>query len=173
VRWALTIPRLGSVIARNSLDAPVPGLDGVPPADRPPVNITHLAFQSMVVIGTLLAAAVILYWLARWRGHDLLDNRWFLRFAVIAGPLAVLCVEFGWIATEVGRQHWAVWQILRTADAASRSGGLWWSYIGVLIVYLGMTIAACLVLRSMAKRWRAGEEDLPTPYGPSRVEPVS
>jgi cytochrome bd ubiquinol oxidase subunit I len=173
VRWALTIPRLGSIIARNSLDAPVPGLDTVPPADRPPVNITHLAFQSMVVIGTLLAAAVILYWLARWRGHDLLDNRWFLRFAVIAGPLAVLCVEFGWIATEVGRQPWTVWQILRTTDAASRSSGLWWSYIGVLVVYLGMTIGACLVLRSMAKRWRAGEEDLPTPYGPPRAEPVS
>jgi cytochrome bd ubiquinol oxidase subunit I len=66
-----------------------------------------------------------------------------------------------------------VWQILRTTDAASRSSGLWWSYIGVLVVYLGMTIGACVVLRSMAKRWRAGEEDLPTPYGPPRAEPVS
>lgn len=167
VRWSLDIPRLGSVIARNSLDAPVPGLDTVPRSDWPPVNITHLAFQSMVAIGTLLAAAAVLFWLARWRGYDLLDNRWFLRFAAVAGPLAIMAVEFGWVATEVGRQPWTVWHVLRTVDAASMSTGLWWSYLGVLIVYLGMTVGAVVVLRSMARRWRAGETDLPSPYGPT------
>jgi cytochrome d ubiquinol oxidase subunit I len=172
VRWSLDIPRLGSIIARNSFDAPVPGLDTVPKSDWPPVNITHLAFQSMVVIGTLLAAVVVLYWLLRWRGPDLLGNRWFLRFAVIAGPLAVLAVEFGWIATEVGRQPWTVWHVLRTVDAASMSSGIWWSYLGVLVVYLGMTVGAFAVLRSMARRWRAGEAELPSPYGPPRQEPV-
>ncbi|MCW2686631.1 MAG: cytochrome bd ubiquinol oxidase subunit [Mycobacterium sp.] len=172
VRWALSIPRLGSIIARNSLTAPVPGLDSVPEADRPPVNITHLAFQSMVGIGTLLAASVVVYWLARRRGHDLLENRWYLRFAVITGPLAILAVECGWVATEVGRQPWTVWQVLRTTDAANASAGLWWSYIGVLVIYLGMTVAAYVVLRSMAKRWRAGEEDLPSPYGPATPAPA-
>jgi cytochrome d ubiquinol oxidase subunit I len=172
VRWALSIPRLGSIIARNSLTAPVPGLDSVPEADRPPVNITHLAFQSMVGIGTLLAASVVAYWLARRRGHDLLENRWYLRFAVITGPLAILAVEFGWVATEVGRQPWTVWQVLRTTDAVNASAGLWWSYIGVLVIYLGMTVAAYVVLRSMAKRWRAGEEDLPSPYGPATPAPA-
>jgi cytochrome d ubiquinol oxidase subunit I len=172
VRWSLDIPRLGSIIARNSFDAPVPGLDTVPKSDWPPVNTTHLAFQSMVVIGTLLAAVVVLYWLLRWRGPDLLGNRWFLRFAVIAGPLAVLAVEFGWIATEVGRQPWTVWHVLRTVDAASMSSGIWWSYFGVLVVYLGMTVGAFVVLRSMARRWRAGEADLPSPYGPPRQEAV-
>jgi cytochrome bd ubiquinol oxidase subunit I len=172
VHWSLDIPRLGSIIARNSLDAPVPGLDSVPESDRPPVNITHLAFQSMVVIGTLLAAAAILFWFLRWRHHDPLGNRWFLRFAVIAGPLAVLALEFGWIATEVGRQPWTVWQILRTSEAASMSTGLWWSYLGVLVIYTGMTVGAYVVLTSMARRWRAGEADLPSPYGPPRREPV-
>ncbi|MFL6085563.1 MAG: cytochrome ubiquinol oxidase subunit I [Mycobacterium sp.] len=172
VRWSLDIPRLGSIIARNSLDAPVPGLDTIPETDWPPVNITHLAFQSMVVIGTLLAGVAVLYWLLRWRGYDLLTNRWFLRFAVIAGPLAVLAVEFGWIATEVGRQPWTVWHVLRTVDAASMSTGIWWSYLGVLVIYLGMTVGAFVVLRSMARRWRAGEADLPSPYGPPRQEPV-
>jgi cytochrome d ubiquinol oxidase subunit I len=172
VHYSLDIPRLGSIIARNSLDAPVPGLDTIPKSQWPPVNITHLAFQSMVVIGTLLAAVVVLYWLLRWRGYDLLGNRWFLRFAVIAGPLAVLAVEFGWIATEVGRQPWTVWKVLRTSDAASMSTGIWWTYTGVLVIYLGMTVGAVVVLRSMARRWRAGEPDLPSPYGPQRSEPV-
>jgi cytochrome d ubiquinol oxidase subunit I len=170
VRWALEIPRLGSIIARNSFDRPVPGLDTAPESDWPPVNITHLSFQSMVVIGTLLAAGVVVFWLLRWRGIDLLNNRWFLRFSVIAGPLAILAVELGWVATEVGRQPWTVWQILRTNDAASTNPGLWWSYLGVLVIYLGMTVGAYVVLRSMAKRWRTGETDLPSPYGPPREE---
>ncbi|MGY1994536.1 cytochrome ubiquinol oxidase subunit I [Mycolicibacterium fortuitum] len=172
VRWALTIPRLGSLIARNSWDAPVPGLEDIPRSEWPPVNITHLAFQSMVGIGTLLAAVAAVYWLARWRGYDLLGNRWFLRVSVLTGPLAIVAVESGWIATEVGRQPWTVWQVLRTVDAASQSSGLWWSYITVLVVYLGMTVGAVVVLRSMAQRWRSGEVDLPSPYGPPRTETV-
>jgi cytochrome d ubiquinol oxidase subunit I len=167
VRWALPIPWVGSFIARGSFDAPVPGLDTVPQSDWPPVNLTHLSFQVMVGIGLLLAAVVVVFWLARRRGHDLLANRWFLRFCVIAGPLAILALELGWVATEVGRQPWTVWQVLRTTDAASMSSGLWWSYSGVLIVYLGMTVGAFVVLRSMARRWRAGDEDLPSPYGPA------
>jgi cytochrome d ubiquinol oxidase subunit I len=169
VRWALPIPWIGSFIARGSFDAPVPGLDTIPQSDWPPVNLTHLSFQLMVAIGMLLALAVVVFWVARRRGHDLLANRWFLRFCVIAGPLAVLALELGWVATEVGRQPWTVWQVLRTTDAASMSSGLWWSYTGVLIIYLGMTIGAVVVLRSMARRWRAGEEDLPSPYSPAVV----
>ena len=93
-------------------------------------------------------------------------------FRSSAGPLAILAMELGWVATEVGRQPWTVWQILRTTDAASMTTGLWWSYTAVLVIYLGMTVGACIVLRSMARRWRAGETDLPSPYGPPQEEPV-
>jgi cytochrome d ubiquinol oxidase subunit I len=173
VRWAIPIPRVGSIIATGTFDGAVPGLDSVPKSDWPPVNITHWAFQIMVGIGLLLALAVVVYWVARRRGHDLLGNRWFLRFSVVAGPLAVLAVEFGWVSTEVGRQPWTVWQVLRTSDAASLSSGLWWSFTGVLIVYVGMAVAAFFVLRSMAGRWRAGEEDLPSPYAPEALSAQS
>jgi cytochrome d ubiquinol oxidase subunit I len=167
VRWALVIPRLGSIITRESLDKPVPGLDAVPPADRPPVNITHLAFQLMVGAGLLLLASVIVYWLVRRRGHDPLSNRWYLRFAVLAGPLAVLALECGWTTTEVGRQPWTVWGWLRTSDAVNMSSGLWWGLVGIVVIYLGMTVGAYVVISSMARRWRAGDEDLPSPYGPA------
>jgi cytochrome d ubiquinol oxidase subunit I len=166
VRFSIDIPVLGSVISRNSFTKPVQGLETIPDADEPPINLAHLAFQSMVGIGTLLALAVVIFWLARWRKRDLTDNRWFLRFAVVAGPLAVVALECGWIATEVGRQPWTVWRVLRTSEAASTSGGLWWSLAGVVVVYLGMTVGAYVVLRSMARRWRSGEVDLPSPYGP-------
>lgn len=170
VRWALSIPRLGSIIARNSWDAPVGGLDTIPRDQWPPATMTHLAFQSMVLIGSALALSTVVYWLARWRGRDLLTHRWFLWLSVASGLLAVVCLESGWVATEVGRQPWTVWQVLRTTDAASMSSGLWWSYLGIVVVYVGMTVGAYVVLRSMARRWRAGEEDLPSPYGPAVVE---
>jgi cytochrome bd ubiquinol oxidase subunit I len=166
VRGAIDIPVLGSVIARSSLTEPVRGLDTFPPEDLPPVNITHWAFQSMVGVGTLLALAVLLFWLARWRGHDLVENRWFLRFCALAGPLAVVAVEAGWVATEVGRQPWTVYGFLRTADAAGSSPGLWWLLAATALVYGAMTTGAVVVLRSMSRRWRAGQADLPSPYGP-------
>lgn len=56
--------------------------------------------------------------------------------------------------------------MLRTEDAASTSTGLWWSYVGVLLVYLGMTVGAVIVLRSLSRRWRAGSETIAAPYGP-------
>lgn len=167
-RFFLAIPKIGSLIARNSFDKPVPGLDSIPADERPPVNVTHLAFQTMVGIGTLLALSVLVFWFFRWRGRDLLGSRWFLRYAVIAGPLAVVALEAGWIATEVGRQPWVVWQVLRTADAASDSPWIWWSLTGSVVVYTGLTVGAVVVLRSMARRWRAGEHDLPSPYGPEQ-----
>jgi cytochrome d ubiquinol oxidase subunit I len=169
VLWALPIPRMGSFFARGSFDEPVPGLDTVARSDWPPVNVTHLAFQLMVGIGLVLAATVALFWLARRRGRDLLDHRWFLWFSVAAGPLAITALESGWIATEVGRQPWTVWHVLRTTDAATMNSGIWWTYTGVLVLYLGMTVAAYVVLRSMARRWRAGEEELPSPYGPATL----
>jgi cytochrome d ubiquinol oxidase subunit I len=172
VRWALAIPKIGSWMATGSWDAPVPGLDTVPKSDWPPVNLTHWSFQLMVG-GTALAAFVVLFWLARSRGHDLLGNRWFLRFSVITGPLAILALELGWITTEVGRQPWTVWQVLRTTDAVTRNSGIWWTYVGVLVLYTGMTIGGYVVLRSMARRWRANEEDLPSPYGPDVVAAAS
>jgi len=172
VRYSIDIPKIGSLIARNSFDKPVPGLNEVPEDERPPVNITHWAFQSMVGIGSLLALSVLVFWFVRWRGRDLLERRWFLRYAVAAGPLAMIALEAGWIATEVGRQPWVVWQVLRTEDAVTDNPWIWWSLAGTALVYLGMTVGAYVVLRSMARRWRAGELDLPSPYGPESAEGV-
>lgn len=176
VRGSIDIPGLGSIIARNSFTKPVQGLDTIPVADRPPVNITHLAFQSMVGIGTLLAALVVGYWLLRWRRRDLLDpaqrlHRPFLRLMAASGGLAIVALEAGWVATEVGRQPWIVYGVMRTTEAAGDNPGLWWLYGFSVVLYASMTIGAIIVLRSMARRWRAGEEDLPSPYGPDPATP--
>ncbi len=166
VYGAVDIPVLGSIIAQNSFTEPVPGLDTIPPENQPPVNITHWAFQTMIGIGTLLALTVVVYWFARWRRRDLLERRWFLRLSAAAGPLAVLAVEAGWVATEVGRQPWVVYGVMRTSQAAANYSGLWWLLGATAVVYTGLTVGAVIVLRSMARRWREGQQDLPSPYGP-------
>ncbi len=167
VKGSIDIPYLGSLIAMNSFDKPVPALDEIPAENHPPVNMTHLAFQTMVGIGTLLAGVVVLFWFLRRRGKDLLEKRWFLRFAAVAGPLAVVALEAGWIATEVGRQPWVVYDVLRTTDAVGDyTAGLWWLLGISVVVYSAMTAGAVVVLRSMARRWRAGDADLPSPYAP-------
>ena len=86
--------------------------------------------------------------------------------AAVSGPLAVLALESGWIATEVGRQPWIVYGYMRTTDAAGDYSGLWWLLGATAVVYALMTAGAIVVLRSMARRWRAGETDLPSPYAP-------
>lgn len=169
VRGAIEIPRIGSLIATNSFDGEVPGLNDVPPDERPPVNIVRVSFQTMVGIGFALMGFVLLFWIGRRRGRDWLSSRRFLRAAVVAGPAAIVAMEAGWIATEVGRQPWVVNGLLRTTDAASTSSGLWVSLAILVVVYTAMTVGAVVVLRSMARRWREGDAlDLPTPYGPGR-----
>ena len=167
VRGSIDIPVLGSLIAMNSPTAPVPGLDTIPEDEHPPVNLTHLAFQTMVGIGTLLAAGVAWFWFQRRRGRDLLERRWFLRAAVVSGPLAAIALESGWVATEVGRQPWIVHGVMRTPEAVGDyTAALWWLLAISTVIYAAMTVGAVVVLRSMARRWRAGETDLPSPYAP-------
>jgi cytochrome d ubiquinol oxidase subunit I len=167
-RGAIEIPVLGSILAGNNPNAEVPGLADVPEDERPPVNLVHLSFQGMIAIGTALAGLAVLFWLARLRHRDLSQRRPFLLAAALAGPAAGLCVELGWVTTEVGRQPWIVWQVLRTRDAVSTSGGLWATYLGIVVLYTAMTVAAIWVLLSMSRRWREGAgTELPTPYGPA------
>src|SRR5690606_40954328 len=108
-----------------------------------PINSTHWAYQIMIGVGILLMLAVLLYWFMRWRGRDLLENRWFLRFAALGGPLAVLALEAGWIATEVGRQPWIVYDVMRTPEAVGEfTAGLWGVLGASIVLYGAMTLGA-------------------------------
>lgn len=166
VSGTIDIPYLGSLVAQNSFTEPVRGLDTIPVDEHPPINITHWAFQIMVGIGIVLMLAVLAFWVARWRRRDLLQQRWFLRFCVVSGPLAVVALEAGWVATEVGRQPWVVYGVMRTAEAATDRSWLWWLLGATALLYTALTVGAVVVIRSMASRWRTGRTELPSPYAP-------
>jgi cytochrome bd ubiquinol oxidase subunit I len=98
----------------------VRGLKDFPADQRPPVAIPFFAFRIMVGIGLLMLAVVAISCWLRWKG-ELFDERWFLRLCVLASPLGFIAVLAGWATTEVGRQPWTVYGLLRTADSVSPS----------------------------------------------------
>ncbi len=115
---AVEIPRLSSLILKHDLDAPLAGLDSVPAANRPPVKVVFWSFRVMVGLGFLMLALGASSLLARAAGK-LYDWRWLQRFAVLMGPAGFIAVIAGWITTEVGRQPFTIYGLLRTAESAS------------------------------------------------------
>jgi cytochrome bd ubiquinol oxidase subunit I len=112
------IPKLASLIITHSLDGRFPALKDFPKNERPPVAPVFFAFRIMVGIGLLMIVlGAVGAWL--WWRKRLFDTRWYLRPVVHAWPLGFVAILAGWIVTEVGRQPWLAWGILRTADAVS------------------------------------------------------
>ena len=117
VVYGIQIPKLLSLLSFHSPNATVKGLNIVPLADQPPVNVVRFAFQTMVGIGMLLALLGLVYVFIRLRRRQLPVSRWFYRAVVLAGPLSVVALIAGWITTEVGRQPWIVYDVMRVSQA--------------------------------------------------------
>ena len=117
VVWGIDIPRLLSLLAFHNPNAVVKGLSIVPLADDPPVNVVRFAFQTMVGIGTLFALLGLVYLYLHFRRRGL--PRWLLAAVVAAGPLSVVALIAGWITTEVGRQPWIVYDVMRVDQAVT------------------------------------------------------
>jgi cytochrome bd ubiquinol oxidase subunit I len=157
LRYAIEIPKGLSLLAHLNPNATIMGLNEVPLDQWPPVNIVHWAFDVMVGIGTLLFLLSLWLGITWWRRREPPATRWFWRAAVVAGPATVVALEAGWTLTEVGRQPWIVYGIMRTADAVNPAPGLRYGLYLLLVVYAVLTVAAVYVLRRLAR------EPLPAP----------
>jgi cytochrome d ubiquinol oxidase subunit I len=146
-RWAIEIPKALSFLAFGDFDAEVKGLKEWPRADRPPVAITHFAFQIMVACGMAMVAVALLgAWLA-WRRRGLPDDRRFLRLVVASGPLGLIALEAGWVVTEVGRQPWIIQGIMRTKDAVTPMPWLIVPFTAFTLLYLVLGVVVIVLLR--------------------------
>jgi cytochrome d ubiquinol oxidase subunit I len=136
---AIEIPRLSSLILKHDLDAPLAGLDSVEPANRPPVEVVFWTFRVMVGLGFLMFALGASSLLARLAG-SLYAWRWLLRFAIAMGPAGFVAVIAGWMTTEVGRQPYTIYGVLRTAESASplAAPAVATSLIAFIIVYFAV-----------------------------------
>ncbi|HUK65057.1 MAG TPA: cytochrome ubiquinol oxidase subunit I, partial [Dongiaceae bacterium] len=153
----IRIPGALSWLAYGDRDAVVKGLRSVPAADRPNTVLVHLAFQAMVAIGFVLFGLglwALIGWLRRGRS-GLPDGRWFLRAAAIAGPAAFVALEAGWIVTEVGRQPWIVYGVMRTREAVTSRGGIAWWLAATVGTYVLLGVACAWLLLRLARAARA------------------
>ena len=151
VEYGIPIPRLLSLLAYRDPDAEVQGLNEVPADERPPVNVVRITFQAMVGIGFFLAlvGAIHLYRLVRRRG--LPSTPWFFRAVIAAGPLAVVALIAGWVTTEVGRQPWVVYGVMRTEEAVTGADGIPVGYATLALVYAGLIAATAWVLLRLSR----------------------
>jgi cytochrome d ubiquinol oxidase subunit I len=166
VKGGIAIPGFDSWLVGFSTDTKVIGLDSVPPDDRPPANtLLHWAFDAMVGICSVLILLGLWLGISWWRKRDIPKTRWFLRAVAVSGAAAIVALECGWIVTEVGRQPWIVYEVMRTKDAVTDASGVWVSLSIVIVLYAALGTATVVVLRAMARRWREAEE-VDVPYGP-------
>lgn len=147
----LSIPDGLSLLAFHDPDAKVQGLDAVPEKDRPPVAVVRNAFQVMVGLGTLMAAVGMFYLVLWWRKRRLPRSKWFYRAVVLAAPASLVALVAGWVTTEVGRQPWVVYQVMRTEEAVTGATGIPVGYATLALVYLGLVVLTFFLLRRLAR----------------------
>ena len=151
VKYGIEIPKLLSFLSFHHFNAEVKGLDTVRAEDRPPVNVVRFAFQTMVGIGSALALLSVVYVGSWLRYRRLPRSAWFYRAIVAAGPLALIALIAGWITTEVGRQPWVVYDVMRTSDAVTGASGIPIGYATLALVYLGLCFAVAWILRRLSR----------------------
>ncbi len=168
LRYAVGIPRLGSLILKHSLDAPLAGLDTVERRNWPPVAIVFWSFRIMVGLGVLMLALGLFGLLARVVGR-LYDWKLLHRFALAMGPAGFVAVIAGWVTTEVGRQPFTVYGLMRTAESASplQAPAVAASLLAFIVVYfLVFGAGIYYVLQLMGHAPRRGEP------GPEQDVPI-
>ena len=173
VKGGIGIPGFDSFLVGWSTSTQVVGLDSVPPDDRPPDNtMLHWAFDTMVGICSLLILLAVWLGASWWRKKDFPQSRWFLRATAVSGVASIVALESGWIVTEVGRQPWIVYNVMRTSDAVTKASGIWVTFGLILGLYVALGVTLVVALRAMSRRWRSEDfPDEPGPYAPEASPP--
>ena len=139
------------MLAHRDLNAPVTGLDAFPREEWPPLKPVRLAWQLMLAIGTWLATVGVLALWRRRRGPAAFDAPWFLIAVAASAPLGFVAIEAGWVVTEVGRQPWIVYGILRTADVVTPMPGLVVPFTAFTVLYFVLAGVVTLLMWRMIR----------------------
>lgn len=169
-RYALEIPHLGSLILTHTWDGRIPALKEFAPEDRPNSTVVFWSFRIMVGLGFLMIALGIWGAWLKWR-DTIWTSQAFLRFATWMGPSGIIAILAGWFTTEIGRQPWTVYRLLRTEDAVSAHGALQLSVtliIFVLVYFAVFGTGIGYLLRLLRKGPVSVANQSPSSGGPGR-----
>ncbi|MEE4360554.1 MAG: cytochrome ubiquinol oxidase subunit I [Pseudomonadales bacterium] len=173
-RWAIEIPKLGSLILKHDPDAEIRGLKDFPKDERPPAALIFWTFRIMVAIGTAMVALGVAGFVLRLRG-DLYDHPLFLRTTRLMGPSGLVAILAGWITTEVGRQPFVVYGFMRTSEAISpvAAPAVAWSLaLFVLVYFMVFGTGTAFLLKAMASPAGPGEAAPELPQRAAGITPT-
>lgn len=152
-RFGIELPGMLSFLAFGDFSAEVAGLEDIPDEQWPPVATVHFAFQVMVGCGMLMALTALIGAVLAWRRRSVPEERWFLKLCAVCTPLGVIAIEAGWVVTEVGRQPWAIYEVMTVAESVTPMPGLVVPFATFTILYLGLAaIVAVLLKRELFDR---------------------
>lgn len=174
VLYPIQVPLLGSLILTRDLTSPLQGLDAFPREDWPPTPIVFFSFRAMVGLGVLMLGLGLFSLYKRIR-RQMYESTWLHRYAVIMGPAGFAAVLAGWITTEVGRQPFTVYNILRTSDSVSPldAPAVGASLIAFIVVYFFIFGAGTIYLLRLMRGTPASAADEPVTEGPIRTAGVT
>ncbi|HEA28636.1 MAG TPA: cytochrome ubiquinol oxidase subunit I [Leeuwenhoekiella sp.] len=150
--YAIHIPGALSFLAHGDFDAEVIGLDQIPKDEQPPLAVTHIAFQIMVGLGFLMMAIGLINLYLNYKKKNYSNNKGWLWLTALATPIGFIALEAGWTVTEVGRQPWIIYKIMRTEDALTPMPGISYSLVLVLIIYSSLTAAVIWLMNRQIKK---------------------
>src|SRR5437868_2496396 len=152
VLYAIEIPDGLSILGTGNPNGTITGLDAYAPNDRPDPFFVHPSFDGMVGSGFFALFIAGVFWLLYFRRKRVVpENRWLLWGIVLAGPLSFIAIELGWMVTELGRQPWVIYGILRTGDAVTTAPGLSVSFAIFSGIYVVLTITLTALLLRLAR----------------------
>jgi cytochrome d ubiquinol oxidase subunit I len=163
VDYAIEIPGMLSFLAHGDFNAEVTGLNDIPEDEHPPVLITHIAFQIMVATGFFMMGVGLIFFYLYWKKKPQLQSNWFLWLVGITMPMGVIAVEAGWTVTEVGRQPWIIYGIMKTEEAVSTMPGLQYPFYTFTLLYVLLSAVVIWLMRrqiiTLSDRFSSAKSD--------------
>jgi cytochrome bd ubiquinol oxidase subunit I len=147
--YAIEIPYMLSFLAYGNFDATISGLKDYPIENRPPVWPVHVSFQIMVGCASFMMLTILLGAWLKLRKKKLGETRWFLWLTVICAPLGFIAIEAGWMVTEIGRQPWVIYNLMRTSEAVTPMPGLVVTFTIYSMLYLFLAVIVAFLLKRL------------------------
>ncbi|ALR32489.1 cytochrome BD ubiquinol oxidase subunit I [Chryseobacterium sp. IHB B 17019] len=147
IKYALKIPKVLSFLVSSDFNHEVKGLNDFPRDEWPPVAVVHYAFQIMIFFGVVMIIIGIIYLYALFFKKEWLNKNWLLKTFLMASPFGYIALEAGWTVTEVGRQPWIIYGIMRTVDAVTPMPGIQYSFYFFTAIFVSLSLIIIFLLR--------------------------